>query len=78
MGVDVSGLDVEEAGAAAREAILELVKDLDQPYRLRDVGVEPEHFRAIARDALEDLIVATNPRPVSSTDEVVELLQSAY
>jgi alcohol dehydrogenase len=78
MGVDVSALSVEEAGAAARDAILQLVRDLDQPHRLRDVGVEPDDFAAIAKDALEDLIVATNPRPVSSPDEVVGLLQSAY
>lgn len=78
MGVDVSTMSVEDASAAGREAILKLVKELEQPHRLRDVGVEPSDFPAIAKDALEDLIVATNPRPVSSPDEVVELLQSAY
>ena len=78
MGVDVSRMSVEDASEAARAAILALVKDLDQPHRLRDVGVEPADFPAIAKDALEDLIVATNPRPVSSPDEVVGLLQTAY
>lgn len=78
MGVDIRSLSVEEASAAGRAAILELVKDLEQPYRLRDVGVAPDDFPALARDALEDIIVATNPRPVSSPDEVIELLQSAY
>ena len=78
MGVDVGAMSVEEASEAAREAILVLVRDLEQPHRLRDVGVEPADFPAIAKDALEDIIVATNPRPVSSTDEVVELLQTAY
>ena len=78
MGVDVGTMSVEEASEAAREAILVLVRDLEQPHRLRDVGVEPPDFPAIAKDALEDIIVATNPRPVSSTDEVVELLQTAY
>ena len=78
MGVDVRAMDADEASAAARDAILQLVKDLDQPHRLRDVGVDPDDFTAIAKDALEDLIVATNPRPVSSTDEVVQLLETAY
>jgi alcohol dehydrogenase class IV len=78
MGVDVRSLSVAEASEAGRTAILELVKDLEQPQRLRDVGVEPADFPAIAQDALEDIIVATNPRPISSPDEVIELLQSAY
>ena len=78
MGVNVADMSVEDAGEAARDAILDLVKDLDQPYRLRDVGVEPGDFEALAKDALEDLIVATNPRPVSSPDEVVKLLHTAY
>lgn len=78
MGVASDSMGREEASSAAAAAILELVKDLDQPHRLRDVGVEPSDFPALAKDALEDLIVATNPRPVSSPDEVVELLQAAY
>ncbi len=78
MGVDISSLSTDEASAAGRAAILELVHDLEQPHRLRDVGVEPDDFPALAKDALEDIIVATNPRPVSSPDEVIELLQAAY
>jgi len=78
MGVDIGALSEAEASEAARESILELVRALDQPARLRDVGVSPADFPALAKDALEDLIVATNPRPVSSTDEVVELLYTAY
>ena len=78
MGIDTSTMSPEEASAAARESVLQLVKDLEQPYRLRDVGVEPNDFPLIAKDALEDIIVASNPRPVSSADEVVNLLQEAY
>jgi alcohol dehydrogenase len=78
LGVDVSGLGAEEAAAAGREAVRRLVLDLGLPHRLRDVGVTREDFPAIAADALEDLIVATNPRPVTSAAEVIELLESAY
>ena len=78
LGVDVRAMPAEEAGEAGREAIRRLVHDLGQPARLRDVGVGREDFPAIARDALEDLIVATNPRPVRGIEEVVELLESAY
>ena len=56
MGVDISSLSTDEASAAGRAAILELVHDLEQPHRLRDVGVEPDDFPALAKDALEGII----------------------
>ncbi len=52
--------------------------DLDLPWRLRDVGVNEEDFDGIAKDALEDLIVASNPRKVESRDQVIELLKGAW
>lgn len=78
MGVDISGMTDKAAAAAGRDAVLKLVTDLDLPHRLRDVGVTPDDFPAIAKDALEDLIVATNPRAVSSPDEIIALLKTAY
>jgi alcohol dehydrogenase len=58
--------------------VRKLVSDLDLPSRLRDVGVEQDDFPFIAKDALEDLIVATNPRPVGSIEDVVALLHTAW
>ncbi len=78
LDVDVSALGLEDAATAAREAVLALVKDLDLPWRLRDVGVAREDFPALAKDALEDMIVATNPRPVTSVAEVIAVLESAW
>ena len=78
VGCDIRNLSPEQAAAAGRNAVVQLVKDLELPLRLRDVGVTREDFAAIAKDALEDLVVATNPRPVSSAAEVVALLETAY
>lgn len=78
MGVDTRGMTESEAGEAGRDAIRQLVIDLGQPYRLQDVGVSKEDFAAIAADAMNDLVVSTNPRPVTSADEVVEVLEMAY
>ncbi|MFP6681680.1 MAG: hypothetical protein VCB07_05720 [Gammaproteobacteria bacterium] len=44
---------------------------------MRDVGVKESDFPEIAKDALEDLVVATNPRPVSMED-VIEVLTAAW
>lgn len=78
MGIDIGALAPEAAAAAGREAVRRLVLDLGLPHRLRDVGVEPADFPALAADALEDMIVASNPRPVRGVDDVTALLASAY
>jgi alcohol dehydrogenase class IV len=69
----------EAAAMAAKEAVLGLIRDdLGLPWRLRDVGVGEDEFGPIARDAMQDLIVASNPRKVSSEAEIVELLRRAW
>lgn len=64
-------------GDAAR-AVAELVADLGQPARLRDVGVRREHFDAIARGAMQNMMVRSNPRPVNSEADVREILELAW
>lgn len=78
MGVETSNMSVEVAAEAAQKAMTSFVQSLGQPTRLRDVGVSEADFEAIAKDALEDLIVATNPRPIGSADEVIGLLKAAW
>jgi maleylacetate reductase len=78
MGCDVRDLDPSAASAAGRDAVRALVGDLELPHRLRDVGVSEDDFPAIAKDALEDLIVATNPRTVGSVEDVIDVLASAW
>lgn len=77
MGCDIRNLDEHASAVAGRDAVRTLVSDLELPRRLRDVGVKESDFPEIAKDALEDLIVATNPRPVSMED-VIEVLQTAW
>ena len=73
-----SSMSDDQAADAAADAVQRLTEDLDLPHRLRDVGVEKSDFRALAEDALQDLIVATNPRPVTSPEAVMELFEQAY
>lgn len=78
MGKDIAALDANGAAAAGIDAVRQLVIDLELPNRLRDVGVEQDDFPAIAKDALEDMIVATNPRPVDGVEDVIALLHDAW
>ncbi len=79
MGVNISAMSETEAATAAADEVLKLVRDdLGLPWRLRDVGVGEEDFDGIASDALEDLIVASNPRKIDSKDQVIDLLKTAW
>ncbi len=78
LGCVTQGLSPLVAAERAREAVETLVRDLSLPARLRDVGVTRDDFAALAHDALEDLVVASNPRPVTSVEDVIEVLERAY
>ena len=77
MGVDTRALTDEAASAAAVEELEGLIDRLGIPRRLRDWGVSESDLPAIATDALEDLVVASNPRPITGPEEIVELLHRA-
>ncbi|MBM3572298.1 MAG: iron-containing alcohol dehydrogenase [Alphaproteobacteria bacterium] len=62
----------------AADAVLDLIKELGLPYRMRDVGIKPEHLDVIARDAMHNLLVRNNPRPIDNPAQVREILDMAY
>ena len=68
--------EVPADGAAG--IVRRFIESLNLPTRLSEVGVRKEDFPALARDAMQDMIVATNPRPVADEAEVVQLLEKAY
>jgi maleylacetate reductase len=65
------------ADADAAAALTDLIKGLELPNRLRDVGVQREHYGAIAAKAMKDPLTRNNPRPVSSPEDIEEVLQLA-
>ncbi len=62
----------------AAAGVLELVRALGQPYRLQDVGVRREHFPAIAKGAMQNMMVRSNPRPINAEADVHEILEIAW
>jgi len=62
----------------AAAAVTALVGSLGLPTRLRDQKVGREQFETIARGAMENLWVRTNPRPVTSPADITGLLEAAY
>jgi maleylacetate reductase len=61
----------------ACEVVAALIKDLQMPTRLRDVGVEKAHFEAIADGAMLNAFVRANIRQLSKED-IKSLLEQAY
>ncbi|MDB5890070.1 MAG: alcohol dehydrogenase [Polaromonas sp.] len=62
----------------AAQGVAELAAALGQPSRLRDVGVERSHFDAIARGAMQNMMVRSNPRPVTSEADIHQILELAW
>lgn len=64
--------------AAAADAVLALIDELGLPSRLRDVGIERQHFDKIAKDAMHNLLVRNNPRRIDRPEQVLEILEMAW
>jgi len=63
---------------SAADLIESLVRDLGMPTRLQDVGVKREHFAAIARGGMENMMVRSNPRPITRPEDILEILEQAW
>jgi alcohol dehydrogenase class IV len=59
-------------------AIAKLVEALGQPTRLREVGVRPEHYDAIAAGAMQNVFVRSNPKSITDSSQVREILDMAW
>ena len=66
-----------EDGNAAK-AVSELVAALQQPSCLRDVGINRAHFSAIAKGAMQNMMVRSNPRPILAESNIYEILEIAW
>jgi alcohol dehydrogenase class IV len=62
----------------AADAVAELVADLGQPTRLRDVGITRDQFDAIANGSIGNVFVSQNPRPISEPAQILEILEMAW
>ena len=62
----------------AADLVAELIRDLDQPASLRDVGIKRDNFDDIATRALGYGPVRKNPRPIRSKEDVLEILELAW
>lgn len=68
MGIDTRGKTSAEAAQQVPEQIEALIKALDIPTKLSQLGVRKEDIPDLARDAAEDLCMMTNPQRYNAAE----------
>ena len=66
------------ADGDAAAAVSALIETLELPSRLSQLKVTREQFDPIALGAKDNLWVRTNPRPITTTGQLTELLEMAW
>ena len=61
-------MPLEEARAAAVEAVAQLTRDLGNPTRISELGAEADGIEALADDAFADVCTPGSPRPATRED----------
>ena len=64
--------------ADAGDLVADLVRKLDLPATLREVGVTREQLDLIAHNSMHDRAIATNPRQIRGPEDVREILELAW
>ena len=77
MGVDTTGMSVEEGVKAAIEAVKALSISINIPQRLSEIGVKKEDLHDLAVAAFNDVCTGGNPRP-TSVEEIEAIYNIAY
>ena len=64
-------------GTDASTVIDEYVRNLGLPRTLSEVGVGPADFERVAKHSMHDRYIHTNPRPIASPGDIMEILKLA-
>lgn len=63
--------------ATAAEALDRFIRDLGMPRTLAEVGVDESRFQQVSEYTLLDIWGRTNPRPITSATDVMQILRLA-
>jgi len=62
----------------AADVVQEFIALVDQPGSLRDVGITEDQLDVIAKGSLENMMVRSNPRPITEAGQIREILDMAW
>ena len=77
-GLDTQGLSDEDAAEAAARAVDDFVLGLGMPHRIRELEIPEEDLPKIAELVLTDGGCRNNPIPITSAEQVMEVLRKAF
>ncbi len=78
MGISPDGLSRMEVVEAAAQKVFDLVGQMGLPQHLREVGVEEADLPHLAQLGFQNKTVQNNPKPVTSIEQIEELLRQAW
>jgi alcohol dehydrogenase class IV len=67
-----------QPGVAASEALDGFIRGLGMPRRLSEVGVREDQLQQVAEYTLLDIWGRTNPRPIATAADVMQILRRAF
>ena len=77
-GIDTRGMSDEAAAESAARAVDDFILGLGMPHRIRDLEVPREDLPVIAELTLQDGGSGNNAIPITSTEQVMEVLERAW
>ena len=77
-GIDINGMDDETAAEAAARAVDDLIVGLGMPHRLRELEIPREDLPVIAEMTLGDGGARNNAIPMTSVDQIMQVLEAAF
>lgn len=77
MGVDITGMGVDEGAKAAVDAVRKLSLDLGIPQTLREINIPEDALELLSKDAFNDVCTGGNPREITQKD-ILELYKKVY
>ncbi|MCH8745819.1 MAG: iron-containing alcohol dehydrogenase, partial [Chloroflexi bacterium] len=63
---------------AAAQVVDEFIMGLGMPHRLRDLEIPKEDFDQIAELTLRDGAGRNNPVPITTKEQIIEVLEKAW
>ncbi len=77
-GLNTRGMSAEASAEAVARAVDDFVLGMGLPHRIRDLEIPESDLPEIARLVLTDGGCRDNPIPITSTDQVMEVLKKAF
>ena len=77
-GIDTRGMSDEAAAEAAARAVDNFILSLGMPHRIRELEIPREDLPSIAELTLQDGGTRSNPIPITTIEQVMEVLEKAW